>query len=410
MRPLMSVAVAFACASACLQSHAEGFGPYDITFQADVRAVFANTPYEGSAYGGLGVTRFDEQHDGLRLGRLMLDISGPLTETLRGVATFSATNDGDAHAIDVTEAYVEWRPYPHGPIRWRTRAGAFYAPISLENRAIGWESLYTLSPSAINSWIGEETRSIGVESSATLVGAPAGRHFDVSLIAGVYGWNDPMGVLMLQRGWAITNRQTTLFGGLPRPLSTSAHDARIEFFREIDDRPGVYYGGEWKNDEHVVRLLRYDNRGDPSVSAGKDSAWRTRFNSLGWRWELPTHTTLIVQALDGDTGVGDSDDGRGFLIMNYWSYFGLASQTFGAHRVSLRYDRMYTDMERGAEFYPGEQSAHAWTAAYLWDVAARWQLAAEAIRISGSLQQRAFIGQPTSATEENFQLAVRYTW
>ena len=60
--------------------------------------------------------------------------------------------------LDLTEAYLQFRPYPRDGFRLRLKAGAFYAPISLENRASGWDSPYTLSYSAINTWLGKELR------------------------------------------------------------------------------------------------------------------------------------------------------------------------------------------------------------------------------------------------------------
>ena len=62
-------------------------------------------------------------------------------------------------SLGITEAYLQFRPYPHAGYRLRVKAGAFYAPVSLENRASGWESPYTLSYSAINSWLATEVRT-----------------------------------------------------------------------------------------------------------------------------------------------------------------------------------------------------------------------------------------------------------
>ncbi len=45
------------------------------------------------------------------------------------------------------------------------KSGAFFPTISLENDDLGWASPYTLTPSAINSWIGDELRSIGSEAT-----------------------------------------------------------------------------------------------------------------------------------------------------------------------------------------------------------------------------------------------------
>ena len=67
--------------------------------------------------------------------------------------------------IDLLETYVSWRPQSNGVLRWNVRAGAFFPPVSLENDDLGWTSPYTLTPSAINSWVGSELRTIGGEGT-----------------------------------------------------------------------------------------------------------------------------------------------------------------------------------------------------------------------------------------------------
>ena len=403
---LRTICVAISCLGI-----AQTVNAHELTLQADMRAVVVDSPLASFTEGGLGVLRFDEEHDGLQLGRLLIDVAGPLAETIHYTVTASATDDGDQNAIDLTEAYVDWRPYPQSEWRWRTRGGAFYAPISLENRAIGWQSLYSLSPSSINTWVGEEMRTIGLEVASTSLGRPAARSFDVTFVAAAYGWNDPMGVLILQRGWGIHDRQTPLFGSLPRPLVRDPNNRTLEFFDEIDDRIGYYVGAEikWRNDS-LVRLLRYDNLGDPDDATAKEPAWRTKFDSMGVRLELPFEISLLTQLMLGETEAGPQGNGRGQFLLEYWAYYLLASQKSGSHRYTLRYDRLYTDLERGAGALRSEQNAIAWTAAYLYDLNDHWQFALEGIRISGSLAQRALVGQPVSAVERQLQLAVRYTF
>lgn len=382
---------------------------HEFTAMADLRAVAVDSPYTSFTEGGLGLLRFDEAHDGLRLGSLMLDITGPLSETIRYTATAYATGDGDRHLLDLTEAYLEWRPYPKHALRWRTRVGAFYPTLSLENRNVGWQSPYSISASAINSWIGEEFRIIGAETSVTLAGAPGGRGFDVSLFGSVYGWNDPAGILIFQRGWAIHDRQTPLFGHLPRPFPGNDGVNDMEFFDEVDGRAGYYAGADIKwTAGHALRALHYDNRGDVSQTDAREPAWLTRFDSIGVRLELPADLTFIAQYLDGTTGVRPSADGRGAAIAEYWSWFGLLSYRSGNHRFTARHDRMATYTIRGEQYFEGEQDAHAWTAAYLFDVNAHWQIAAEVIRITGTLEQRTYLGQPVDAKEIQAQLAVRF--
>lgn len=385
--------------------------PYEIRGYADLRAVSVDSSLTSFTQGGLGLLPFDDDHDGLRIGRLALDLSGPLTEFWRAQITAIASDEDDENPIDLTEAYIEWRPYPQSHWRWRSKLGAFYPPISLENRGVAWQSIYSLSPSAINTWIGEEVRSLGFEVTATSAGATLRRPFDFSVVAGLYGWNDPMGVLLFQRGWAIHDRETPVFGGIPRPFPRGTHDRTIEFSHEIDDRPG-YYGGietKWRG-EHILRVLHYDNRGDPSQSNRTDTAWLNRFDAIGARVELPLDITVIGQGMRGDTAVGRSADGRGMLIADFWSYFGLASYSSGRHRITLRYDRMYVESTRGAQFFNSEQDADAWTAAYMYNHGEHWLIGIEGLRIDGYLEQRELAGLPAAAVEQQLQVAVRYSF
>jgi hypothetical protein len=382
---------------------------HEFTLQIDLR--YVDTDVEQSfTSGGLGLGRFDVDHDELQLGRAFLDYRGRLAETLDLHVTLDAYGDADKNPVDVSEAYLEWRPYPSSNWRWRTKVGAFYPPISLENRGPGWQSVYSLSSSAINTWIGEEIRTVGAEVNATWAGSRLGKGVDVSVIAAVYGWNDPMGVLIFDRGWAIHDRQTALFGGLPKVFPESTLRHRIELFHEIDDKAGYYAGVQlsWP-DRLIVRAMHYDNRGDPAASNGYENAWLSRFGSIGVRAEW-SDWTFIAQWMAGDTSVGESPDGRGFLITDYDAYFALLSFARERHRVTGRYDDFYTETTRGAEFFNSDQQADGWMLAYLFDYDEHWQVGLEALRVAGEMQQRAYLGLDPQLREETLQLAVRYTF
>ena len=403
--------LALGCVVSCVTSEAAKVAGHELIVEVDMRAVAVDSSLESFTEGGLGLLRFDEDHEGLQLGRIVLDASGPLTETLRYAFIAHATDDGDQNPIDLTEGYLDYRPYPSSAWRWRARAGAFYAPISLENRGIGWESIYSLSPSAINTWVGEEMRTIGVEVTSTSLGRQSDRSFDLSLLAAAYKWNDPFGVLILQRGWGIHDRQTPLFGDLPRPLIRKPDVRTIEVFDEIDDRLGYYVGAEMRwMDDSLVRVMHYDNLGDPDDFTAQEPAWRTRFDAIGARVELAHNVSLLAQVMLGDTEFGPQGTGSGMFVLEYWSYYVLASQRLGAHRYSVRYDRLYTDLERGASIMINRQNATAWTAAYMYNVDDHWQLAVEALQISGSLSQRVRVRLPAAAEERQLQLAVRWSF
>ncbi len=102
----------------------------------------------------------------------------------------------------------------------------------------GWRSPYTLSFSAINTWVGEELRTIGAEYSLDWLGRSHGHDFDFTLSAAAYGWNDTAGTVVATRGWGLHDRQSTLFGryandGSPLPQRTL-------FYDDLDKRAGYY--------------------------------------------------------------------------------------------------------------------------------------------------------------------------
>jgi len=74
----------------------------------------------------------------------------------------------DRNVVDALEAYLRYAPASDGDVSWSMKAGAFFPTISLENDDLGWASPYTLTPSAINSWIGDELRTIGGEGKLTV--------------------------------------------------------------------------------------------------------------------------------------------------------------------------------------------------------------------------------------------------
>lgn len=159
-------------------------------------------------------------------------------------------------------------------------------------------------------------------------------------------------------------------------------------------------GGELRvADRALVRALHYDNVGDPDDATAREPAWRTRFDAIGARYELPFDVWLLAQGMLGDTEFGPQGNGRGMFLAKFWSYYLLASKAYGAHRVTARYDRMCNDTRRGADRFNRAQNAHAWTLAYQFSVSEQWQFAIEALEIAGSLAQRAVVGMPANARE-----------
>ena len=99
----------------------------------DLRAVSA-TALPSYIDGGFGPVRFDDSHDGLRLGRASLAARLHITDTLSATAVVDAYDDGDQDPVGISEAFVAWRPFPTNAVRWQVKAGAFFLPVSLEHR------------------------------------------------------------------------------------------------------------------------------------------------------------------------------------------------------------------------------------------------------------------------------------
>jgi hypothetical protein len=340
------------------------YGAFDQSF------VQASSPLDSWVNGGPGKLRFDEPHDGALVPRGFVDYRGRIAPTLLAHATINANSDGDA-GIGVTEAYLEYRPVPASPWAHRWRVGAFYPHVSLENAAPGWRSPYMSSSSAINTWIGEEFRTIGAElafSRALPTHTP--QRFGAQFA--LYGGNDVAGGLLAERGWAVHDRQTALFENV----------AGIEPFHELDNRPGYYVGVDWRYaDRARVQAFHYDNLADPESARGGQYGWRTFFDALGGQLELPGGVGLIAQWMHGTTIVGPWIGQARAATDHFDAGFLMATRAFGPHRASLRYDDFSlsavdptsddNDLERG----------HAWAASYGYAFTPRLGITAEWMQI-----------------------------
>ena len=355
--------------------------------------------------GGFGTTRFGSNDDGLQLGRARFALTQPLGEVWSVHLDASMYDNLGRSPVGVTEAFLLFRPYPRAGYRFRLKAGGFYPPVSLENRTSGWDSPYTLSYSAINSWLATEVRSIGLEGQLDWLGRHSGHDFDVGVTGGVFGWNDGAGVVMANNGFALTDRQTPLFGRVGQPGVAPLNGA--EPFLEIDHRAGAYAGLEVRYlDRLVLRALRYDNRADPTQidTVSGAIAWDTRFNSAGVRLETGHGWTAIAQWLDGDTTISPQGSA---LNWPFRSEFALLAKRLGRHTLSARYDRFAVETSTPTGY--GSQDGHAWTVAWLFDADAHWRFALEWLQVVSSSSNRQDFGGPLLATETQLQLSARYS-
>jgi hypothetical protein len=340
----------------------------------------------------------------VQLGRARLAWRGSPGGNWHATVDASAWSLDDHNAIDVTEAFLEWRPVPTSPWRSNIKIGAFYPPISLEHRDSGWTNPYTISSSALNTWVGEELRTIGVAYELEHLGIAAGGRFDFGAHAAVFGWNDPAGVIIGLRGFSLNDRQTPLFGR----IGTYAFGGREQrvLFSEIDNRPGFHAGVYAKHDSGLeLRALHYDNRADPTVfkPSISDWGWLTRFNTLGVRYDGPGGIAIIAQWLKGTT---DATPNPAF----HWGFetgFVLLAREFGAHRLAVRYDDFKVRPAAVSGSPLSDEDGDALTLGWTWAVREHVELAAEWLQVDSDVGNRAALGEAAVAREQSLQLAIR---
>ena len=369
------------------------------TLELDTIVSSADSSFDSWTTGGLSKLRHGEPDDGLNAARLFLDYRGRISPRLWTRVVADYVDDASA-GLDLTEAYIDWQPTSRN--QHQVKLGAFYPPLSLENGDRGWNSPFTYSYSAINTWLGEEIRPIGVEwSMRRHVGYASSPHEIVAFASGFYG-NDPAGTLLFWRGWAMHDRQSRLNDVLPMPpmpvfrngavVGTTPHS--LEPFEEIDDRPGAYAGVEWRYARRgLVQLAHYDNRADPAAFRDGQWGWDTQFTQLAAQISLPAELGLIAQWLEGDTVwiTGARPNGTlspfaEVVTDGFEAKFMMLTRLIGgAHRVSLRYDDFA--MAREGPSSDPTDSGHAWTVAYRYERSARLSGGVEWLTITSRRDQ-----------------------
>jgi len=386
----------------CLAGNAQALDLTDdltINGYLDVRAVAPADP-KTWLEGGLGKFRYG--------GAQKFGVEGVLQAdyNFRGLHLVSVwrAEPETPSVIDALETYLRYDQL-EGDLGWSVKAGAFFPTISLENDDIGWTSPYTLTPSAINSWIGDEVRTIG--SEATLrwksdLGV-------VSLMGALTCCNDEIGVLMADRGWSLNDRPFGLFERERIPDQTlrifrAPVPGRTGMFDEIDGRVGWYAGATWQL-PGIVKLsaTRYDNEGDPAAFTTRDMAWRTTFWNFGARTQVGP-LVLIAQQMSGFTSVTVRGTNN---ATKFQSGFLMASYDLDDWRFSVR-EELFQTRRRAATNNNWNEDGDATTGAisYLgWDGI---KLTAEIIAMNSRRGEYVAAGMPYQRNDVQVQFDSKF--
>jgi hypothetical protein len=366
---------------------------------------------------GLGKVRYGGDAGGerraLMRGEGALVLKPKLGFDVTGAVVITA-NDQQRMALDINEAFLEYKPAPAGEWGISARGGAFFPPISAENSGFAWTSPYTITSSAINSWVGEELRTIGAEASLHR----RTEDLEIALTGALYMLNDPTGTLLAWRGWSLGDRETGFFDRLQLPpVRLIGPAGRLEQqaptekpFHEIDENVGFYIGASAAHAAYGrLAVLYYDNLADDKDLVKGQWAWRTKFASASYTVVLPGDVTIIAQYLLGTTSTITIPPPRGPIVYAaYRSGFGLISKDWGQHRVSLRGDTFTVEDRDITVGDDNDESGGAITAAYVFRPAPNQRITFEVMYVSSERPERAFLGIPVRAKETQTQISYRF--
>jgi hypothetical protein len=220
----------------------------------------------------------------------------------------------------------------------------------------------TITPSAINSWVGEEVKVLGLEGRLETA---LGEH-ELALTGATFLHDDMSGTLLSYRGWALHDVRVMTNSDFPLPplsASTAPYQApHTSPFYEVDDRVGLYGRVDWRPPVPVaLDAVYYDNRGDRVSSYEMQTAWHTRFWNLGAMASLGASTTARSQFMWGNTLVGADTPWGAPVDVDFTAAYLLLTRQAGPGKLSLRGDWFET---RDNSFVAGDNNDEdGWSAA-----------------------------------------------
>ena len=326
------------CSPLNAQNDVFGAQAFDADFDLRASVVGGETSW---IEGGFGKLRWggDNRETGARLRVASADLAWKPQFSFNLSGLVAVTHQaGLEEDLDLSEAFVTFRSNP-APTRVTARAGIFWPPVSQEHSGSNWLVEDSITPSAANSWIGEEVKVLGLEAK---VERSFGEH-GLAATGALFLHNDMSGTFLTYRGWALHDLRVTPNSDLPLPpLSPSKvpHQAPINSpFWEVDKRAGYYARIDWEPPLPVTfNMFYYDNRGDRVSNRALQTSWRTRFWNAGAMATLDEATVAKAQALWGNTLVGPDMPMGIPADVDFATAYLLLSREVGRGKLTVRGD------------------------------------------------------------------------
>lgn len=343
-----------------------------------------------SRYGGRLTVGGNERVTRFSFAQLALEVGATLPWEVSAHAQVNWEPDSynDDRPL-LIEAFLrkEWGKWEGG---WGLQLGVMNAPFSLEHTGPAVTPLYTLTPSALSTWVWEEGRVVGAAVNWWRVLSNGVRF---SLLFGSGFGPDQMGRLLAVRGWVLSDALSGVNSGLPLPVQNVA----MSVFDERDHRPALYSVATLTTEQETLslRLGYFDNLGDQ----GTAEVWETRFGTAGVILRPIGRLELLAQYMQGVAMVRDAANDIGFN-----GFYALASFGYRSHRASVRYDRFRTSDRDEAPFF--REHGDGVTLAYFFEFGLHHRVGFEYM----FLHSRRPILAPGDPSDGGWQLSYRFRY
>jgi hypothetical protein len=394
------------------------FAPENVSAWVDVRLISADGEPSWRAIkgegGGFGKLRYGHESK-VDVAQAAFNWKPRLTDTVTAYVLAQYT-PGSLTDFGVSEAYVKWKPVPTSDLRWSVRFGQMFPPVSMEHDGPGWSVSRTITPSAINSWIGEEEVLVdGLELNVH-------KHIagqDFGLTGAVFTGNDTSGTILSWRGWALHDVASDRQSRLPLPSGDNQGWYRLfdEYqapftapTAEVDGHVGDYVRVDWRPPAPIAfNLEYYANHGNPQAVSHIQWGWETVFWNLGMQAKPAAKTEILAQYLKGKTCMGwPIGNGLWAIDTNYDAAYVLVSQALGGGATltgRIDYFAVKDLSKRAVD--DNTDKGYAATLAYMRPVSAHLDLAVEALNVQSNHPARVTHALAAHQSQTQLQIALK---
>ena len=325
---------------------------------------------------------------------------------------------GDSTEAGVVElyGYYEWALGANSSVT--STVGQMFMPSSLENSEAFWDSPYNNNFSALNTWIAEEIRPIGVSFQYDWFADEDAVDFSAFGVGGgLFMGNDSTTSQSTWRGFSIGRHKTLYAQVLPLPeleqlndgiFTVHRKDGSKPFGRDLDSRYGFWLNGYWQMSNDVTFTLSFwDNNGDGQLHRG-EYAWDTQFVIAGAKWQFNDNWLLLIETMHGTTGMGQpAVMGVG---VNFQTSYALLNYEINQWNMSVRLEQ-FDAVDRARFPQESNDGGKALTLAARWQAFGQpWSVISELlfIDVDGSRDRQLNNGLFSDEDESQLSLSLSY--